>query len=128
MVEATRIYVRYDIEDDNGSTRREKNERANRLAPPFEVPSNGMYLWEWFKDLNSSISRISEGVCRLIPPSEIKAWSELTGNFIHPFEYDILNSMDIEFCNETNLEFKALRERQKEEHERRMAESKRGVK
>jgi len=46
--------------------------------------------------------------------TEYIAWSKLTGNLVHSWEYDILMSMDKAFCIETNLEFAAERAKAEE--------------
>lgn len=115
-----RVYARYDLEDDKGDTRRQRNERVGIESPVFEIPENGIYLWEWFNELSSSVFRNADGYYHLIPPSEYKAWSELTGSLIRPEEYAILRAMDIAFCNELNADIKALQIRKTEEQNRRL--------
>lgn len=90
------------MEDEKGDTRRKRNARVSVVSPDFEIPSEGVYLWDWFISLNESIFRVKDGFYHIIPPSEYKAWSEMTGNLITPVEYDILKSMDIVFCKELN--------------------------
>jgi hypothetical protein len=89
------------------------------------VPNEGKYLWEWFGRLNNSVSRIHDGVCKLIPPSEYLAWSALTGALITPEEYDILQAMDAVYCEETNKELKSQRMKREEEMKREVNEGKR---
>jgi hypothetical protein len=109
--------------DDNNETRRQRNDRVGEHTPPFSIPSSGKYLWEWFNSLNNSISRIQKGVCYLMPPSEIMAWSELTGNIVYSEEYDIISSMDRSYCEETNKEFISMRSKQEEEQKRQVEEA-----
>lgn len=44
--------------------------------------------------------------------TEILAWAELSGNVVYSWEYDILMSMDTEYCRETNLELEDMRARE----------------
>lgn len=113
-----RVYARYDMEDEKGDSRRQRNTRVGVESPDFEIPESGIYLWDWFKALNESVFRNVDGYYHLIPPSEYKAWSELTGSLITPDEYDILRSMDVVFCNELNADIEAKRIRKTEEQKR----------
>ena len=115
LVEAVRVYTRYDLPDSSGDTRRARNERAGEYAPDFIVPEEGQHVWNWFVDLNRSVSRISNGICRMILPSEYIAWRELTGHVVYAHEYDMLKCMDEAYCIETNLEFESLRTKQQEQ-------------
>lgn len=123
MAEAVRVYVRYEIPDENGETRRQRNIRVGEYTPSFILPKEGKYIWEWFVSLNESVTRISEGSCKRIPPSEYLAWVELTGNIVYPWEYDIMVAMDNAFCDETNKEFQNLRSKQEEEQARQVEEA-----
>ncbi len=110
-----RVRTRYDLADETGETRREKYERIGVPVPVFEIPSEGMYLWNWFFQLNSAIHRIDfNGYYNLMPPSEIFSWMELTKNLITPNEYGILNAMDNVFCEMLNNDIKAKRDKEDE--------------
>ena len=111
LCEAVRVYTRYDTIGDDGITRRERNTRMGLMSDAFYLPDSGRYLWEWFGNLNSSVSRIEDGLCRAIPPSEYYAWSKMTGTIVYPVEYDILTAMDLEYCKELNKELAANREK-----------------
>lgn len=120
-MEAVRVYTRYDLPDKNEDTRRERNERVGVYTPPFEIPEEGIYLWQWFLELNASLSRIDfNGYYCLIPPTEFLAWSNLTGNRIFPEEYDILTSMDAVYCKELNSEITSERNKEEEARKREM--------
>lgn len=107
-----RVYTRYDLPDEKDDTRRERNKRVGVASPEFILPDEGLYLWEWFQNINSSVSRIRDGFYFLIPPSEFLAWSNLTGNLITSVEYEILKAMDVSFCNEMNKELKAKQDKE----------------
>ena len=68
-----------------------------------------MHLWEWFFDLDNRISRMDDGVCNRIPPSEWLAWQQMTGDIVYPWEYDILTAMDRAYCAAVNGEIAAGR-------------------
>lgn len=122
LVEAVRIFVRYDLQDEKGGTRRELNERVGVYTPPFEIPEDGLYLWNWFIDINNSVSRVDfNGYYSLIPPSEFIAWSTVTGNGLYPEEYDILKSMDATYCKESNADIRAKRQREDEARKREIS-------
>jgi hypothetical protein len=70
-------------------------------------------LWDWFTDLSARFLRIRDGVCAPIPPSEFVAWAQITGNIVTIREFEILSKMERAYCDETNLEIAAYRERQK---------------
>lgn len=115
------MHARYDLISENDETRREKYERMGKFVPSFEIPVQGIYLWEWFGQLCKSVHRIDfNGNYCVIGPSEIFAWSNLTNNLITPIEYDILSSMDMVFCDELNKEIQA---RHAKEEEKRKQES-----
>jgi len=119
-VEAIRIHVRYESPDDNGVTRRQRNEIAGEYTPEFCVPDAGRFIWDVYFRISNSYSRTIEGFYRLIPPSEIKAWCSLTKTFLRPAEYDIISAMDRVYCEEANKEIDSIRSKQQEEHERQI--------
>ena len=129
MTEAVRVYTRYDLRDEKKSTtRRERNELLGIDSPKFEIPEAGFYLWEWFIEINNSLSRIDfNGNYCNIPPSEFLAWSKLTNRNIYPEEYEILRSMDDVFCKELNMDLRAKREREDEERRRNLETSRNRV-
>ena len=92
-----------------------------KFVPDFEIPVDGVYLWEWFTQLCESVTRIDfNGNYCLIGPSQIFAWSNLTKNLITPPEYDILNSMDVVYCDELNKEIRARHAKEEEKRKREM--------
>lgn len=117
LEDAIEIKVRYYIEDERGETRKERNEIAEVFTPPLIINDYAQYLWEWFHDLSSSVSRVQDGICKLIASSEYLAWAELSGNIVLDDEYAILRAMDRVYCREMNAEFEAYRARQRERQE-----------
>lgn len=118
LCEATRVYVRYDLPDENGEHRRERNERHNAPCPDLNIPECGEYLWDWYWEVSDGLRRISDGVCSPIPWSEFFHWAQVTQTIVHAREYAILRAMDAVFCEETNTELQAYHERLKAERDR----------
>lgn len=115
-MEAVRVYTRYDLPNEKGETRRERNQRLEIETPDFEIPSAGEYIWEWFTALSNVIHRIDfNGYYYNLPPSEILAWCKLTGTEITENEYEIISAMDSSFCKELNAEIEANRSRKMDE-------------
>ena len=89
------------------------------FTPKFELPECGKYLWNWFSELNNSISRYND-FYTLLPTFDILNWCKLTKNFMTPIEYDIIKSMDVMFCYESNLELNAQRSKREDEQQRKL--------
>lgn len=88
------ITVRYDVPRDYGGkgleTRREFNLRFAQPDPErAEVPHAAEYLWEWFWQLVSQRTEMNP-----IGFVSIKAWSELLGKDVSPWEVDAIIKMD----------------------------------
>lgn len=126
LCEAVRIYVRYDLPDENGEHRRERNERHNMPVPETTIPDHGVYLWDWFWQCSDGLKRIDEGVCAPIPWSEFFHWAQVTQTIVHANEYAILRAMDAAFCEETNVELQAYQERLRAERDRAWKETQGG--
>lgn len=122
LCEAIRTFVRYDTPDEKGEKRRDRNEKFGVDSPPLIVPLAGRYLWEWYFDVASGLRRVRDGVCEPIPHTEYQAWRVNTANIVYPVEHAILRDMDAAYCDETNKELAAYRDR---ESERRETEAKR---
>lgn len=111
--------IRYDLPDENGLTRRERNENFGHehLSEFVDVDEHIYYLVNWFDDMSNSVRKISDGVCGSIV-WYFGEWSKITGNNLRPFEYELLVAMDRAFCFEMNLELKNYRIRQEEKAKR----------
>lgn len=118
MCEAISVHVRYETPDENGLTRRERNDNYDIPSPEFEIPEGGEYLWGWYFEISNSLRRIDDGTCFPMPPSEIIAWKNLTDRIVTTDEYAILRAMDDAFCEKTNVELQAYHERRAAERER----------
>lgn len=73
------------------------------------MPESGQHLWDWYFDMDSRLSRITDGICARIPPSEWLSWQQMTRAIVYPWEYDILADMDRAYCAEVNSEIAAGR-------------------
>lgn len=112
-----RVYTRYDLPDEKGETRRERNKKFGfDDTPDFEIPICGEYIWELFSKLSNAIHRIDfNGYYYSFPPSDIKAWCSLSNIDITPTEYEIITAMDNTFCKEINADRNASMTRKFEE-------------
>lgn len=121
-----RVHVRYDTPNEHGEKRRDRNDSFNVDSPPLIVPLAGRHLWEWYLDLSSGLRRVRDGVCEPFPPSEFEAWRAATGHIVYPVEYGILRAMDVAFCDETNKELSAFRQRENDRREKEAKKARRG--
>ena len=119
MCEAIRIRIRYDFQDENKETRRERNARFGKESPELIITAQWQYLWDWYEALSAGVGRAVDGVCNPIPWSEFLAWSSVSGVVVHPSEYAILRAMDAVFCEEMNKEFTAYRDRLDAKHNKK---------
>jgi len=126
-VEAIRVYTRYDLPDDKGETRRERNLRFGQSdSPEVEIPYAGEYLWELFTELSNAIHRVDfNGYYYNLPPSEIIAWCKLKHWDITADEYDIISAMDNVFCKELNKDRDAISSRKLEEQKQEVKHGRR---
>lgn len=118
------VYGRYETatrkrKDDDGNetylTRRQYNESFQKFDNPVpEIPESGQYLWDWFFDADARVSRIDDGTCRMIPPTEWIAWQRLHGEIIYHWEYGTLAAMDRAYCAAVNEEIAAGRAMEKQ--------------
>lgn len=113
-----RVFVRYDTPDEKEKTRRQRNEEAEQYTPELNIPITGLYLWETYHLICLSLSRTHDGICKMIPPTEWRAWLDLSGKIVNHVEYDILTAMDASFCEETNKELESKRIQQHEAREK----------
>lgn len=112
--------------NDDGQTRRDRNESADEYTADFIIPESGQFLWEIYETIARGISRSGDGGYSLIPPTEFEAWCRLTGTLVYPHEYDILVAMDRVYCEEANKELEAQREARLEEQRREAERNRRG--
>lgn len=101
------MYARYELNDEQGETRRQRNERFGQgeLSPELVVPEQGQYLWNWFFELDEGRSGGSQPLTAL----EISAWADLTGNIMTRQDFRILRSMDRAYLHQYEEELKDAR-------------------
>lgn len=58
------------------------------------MPDEGGYIWDWYLEILGGFRGVVDGEPVPIPPSEFKAWADLTGNVVSAEEYAILRQMD----------------------------------
>lgn len=122
-MEAVRVYTRYDLPDEKGETRRERNIKFGQedKNPEFEIPLAGEYLWDWFTRLSNAIHRVDfNGYYYNLLPSEILAWCKLANVEMTEDEYDIITAMDSSFCNELNTDIHAKNTSKMEEMDKKV--------
>lgn len=117
MIEAISVRVKYDTKDEDGETRRERNERFGTDSPPLVLPPVGAYLWEIYFEISSRVQRVRDGICIPISPTEFAAWVSLSQRIVYPNEYDILCGMDDAFVEATNVELAEYRAREQQKRE-----------
>lgn len=87
-------------------------------APELNIPSSLAYMWANYMRLSEQVSRIDNGVCGRIPPSEYYAWCILTKTSLDELEYDLMVDMDAQFCIAMNQMLEELRLEAKAEADR----------
>lgn len=60
----------------------------------MQPPGDLLYLWEWFWQVNQGRPVGPEGVQLPIPNGELRAWSDLEGITLQPFELAGLRALD----------------------------------
>ena len=117
MCEAVRVRTRYETPGPKGETRRERNERFSQESPPFDVPEDGQYIWDWFYDIIETGDRIIQGEPIPFSHIELKAWSENMRELVEPSEFKILIDMSNTWCDAMFDELENAREVLKKEAE-----------
>jgi hypothetical protein len=84
-----------------------------------------LYLWGWFQDVSTSITRVRDGAPQRIPPSEFLAWAMMTGRLVEPAEYAILREMDMAFCAALSVEIAEANARRRAAQEQKAGAGKR---
>lgn len=83
----------------DGATVREHLESVQRQtgvlheALQGETPEGLLYLWEWFGRMNMRRPSM-DGMPGPITNTEMKAWAELHGVRLSPFEVEVLDGLD----------------------------------
>lgn len=90
--------ARYETPGRNDQTRAERNEAFQQPVPVWEIPEEGLYLWNWFFEISDGVNRVVQGQVIRLSWVDIRAWIELSENIVHPREIAILKSMDMAYC------------------------------
>lgn len=107
-MEAVRTFVRYDMPDENGETRRERHKRFHQPDPPTASPPHEVaHLWDWFWALSNRRQSGPEPLAF----AEIEAWSRMTATPIRPEEVEMIAAMDDAYVSATREEQAAAMER-----------------
>lgn len=109
-----KIRVRYDQPDENGITRRFRNEdfEHDHLTPDYELDFCALFYFDLYFRISDRLQRVKDGCCSPIEPVQFQAWLALTNSVVYPWEYDMLGEMDLAFCQEMNAEIEAYQQRQ----------------
>lgn len=99
--------------DENGETRRDRNEKFEVVSPDYEVPEAGEHVWDWFWGLSARRKSGPEALTY----AEVGDWQRLTGTQVRPEEVEMLMQMDNAFLAEVRKEERARLERQREQME-----------
>lgn len=117
--------MRYDIPDETGITRRERNENFGHDSPLQDIPAAGVDLWNWYFEISGRLRRVVESQAVPISWADLSGWREMTGTIIRQNEIEILYKMDESFCSEINIELKAFAERSEDKRKRESEKMKR---
>ncbi|MBZ3690984.1 phage tail assembly chaperone [Phyllobacterium calauticae] len=108
-----KLRVRYELPDENGETRRERNTRFNADSPIITIEDTIQYLWDWFWEMSDSRSSGMNGP-NPISHQDLMAWCQFSGNILLREEWRILTAMDNTYREAIAIENKEQAERQKE--------------
>ena len=103
--------MRYDIPDENGETRRERNKRFGVDTPNITTPKGFSYLWAWYIEASSDAELNNIGMVFPIKYTSWKAWLEMENYKITDFEFRILKEIDRQYVKCFNKEISDMRER-----------------
>lgn len=92
------------INRDSTKPARREELLAELRGPP--IPASAAYLWQWWWRLHRRRPSGGMGIAS-ITWSEIKAWSELTGTEVLPWEIEIIEAVEDEFMKSVNRRLKA---------------------
>ncbi|MFC4729088.1 phage tail assembly chaperone [Coralloluteibacterium thermophilus] len=108
------MFVRYDIPDERGETRRARNARFGQPAPKPEIPPPAAHVWGWFWALSNRRRSGPEPLTY----AEVGEWQRLTGTPVRPEEVEMIMRMDDAYLDETRKEQRAAVEREREKSRR----------
>lgn len=117
--------ARYLTPGKDGQTREERNEQFNQsdATPDWEIPEDGLYLFDWFEELTGAFNRYGEGRINRVGWRDYEAWISLTGTLIHSYEIAILIEMDKAYCEALEGELEYANAKAIEDAERARSEA-----
>jgi hypothetical protein len=101
------LTVRYDMADDKGETRRERNRRFGKQTPEVRIPDQAGHVWSWFWELSARRRSGPESLTY----GEISNWTRITCRDVLPVEVSMLMAMDDAYLRAVREEQQAARER-----------------
>lgn|GEM_PF-909392 len=107
LAEAAYTIVRYDMADEKGETRRQRNERFEIATPDVDLPDEGAHVWAWFWDLSARRRAGPEALSF----SDVGDWQRLLQLDLLPQEVGMLMAMDDKYLAAVREDQAAARER-----------------
>ena len=98
LCEAVKVTVELQTPLEDGKTKLDHliqvEEATGRShVPDVEIPLHGSHIWDWFWTLSNARGSSGFGASPLCF-TEIRAWIEVTGVSVHPWEIDAIRAMD----------------------------------
>ena len=93
--------------DENGETRRQRNERFEFTSPELQVPDGIAHVWDWFWQLSGRRHSGPEALTF----ADVGEWSRLLRIEVLPEEVQMLMAMDDQYLRAVREDQKAARER-----------------
>lgn len=98
--------------DENGETRRQRNERFGIESPDQEFPGGALHVWDWFWQLSGRRHSGPEALTF----ADVGQWSRLLHIDLLPEEVQMLMAMDDQYLRAVREEQKAARERSQQQN------------
>jgi hypothetical protein len=92
--------------NENGETRRQRNEKFGQPAPDVQIPAEGAHVWHWFWSLSNRRRSGPEPLSY----AEVGEWQRLTHTPIRSEEVEMLMRMDDAYLAEVRKEQAAAAE------------------
>ena len=98
LCEAVKVTVELQTPLEDGKTKLDhliqvEQSTGRSHVPDVEIPPHGSHIWEWFWTLSNARGSSGFGASPL-SYTEIRAWIEVTGLTVHPWEIDAIRAMD----------------------------------
>ncbi len=93
--------------DENGETRRQRNERFGAESPDVDVPMEGAHVWDWFWALSGRRRSGPEALTF----ADVGEWQRLVMVDLLPQEVEMLMAMDDQYLRAVREDQDAARAR-----------------